>query len=132
MSKPSPENRLSPQDYAKEFKKIIEGFHYNRHIREVFVDWLEIAACAIHQEPYHLGLIAKDEEYEKVEAQYLAAVKKYTREELDTFGELLGITKMALWEEKADFLGKLYMELEIGQDRSGERQCGTPGRSAAH
>ena len=110
----------SIKNYAQEFKKTIDGFRHHRHIREVFVDWLEIAACAIHQEPYHLGLIPKDEEYEKMEAQYLAAVKKYSREELDTFGTLLGITKMALWDEKADFLGKLYMELEISNDRSGE------------
>lgn len=110
----------SIKDYAHEFKKTIEGFRQNRHLREVFVDWLEIAACAIHQEPYHLGLIPKDEEYEKLEAQYLGVVKKYTREELDTFATLLGITKMALWDEKADFLGKLYMELEISNDRSGE------------
>lgn len=110
----------SIKSYAEEFKKIIEGFHYNRNLRDVFVDWLDIAACAIHQEPYHLGIVARDEEYEKVEAQYLAAVKKYNREELDAFGKLLGITKMALWEEKADFLGRMYMDLEISNDRSGE------------
>ena len=42
------------------------------------------------------------------------------REELDNFSKLLGITKMALWEERTDFLGQLYMGLEIGQERRGE------------
>lgn len=120
MSKQPPEIRPILSDHAKEFKKTIEGFRYNRNIRDVFVDWLDIAACAVHQEPYHLGLVKQDEEFDKVEAQYMAAIKKYTREELDAFGTLLGITKMALWDEKADFLGKLYMELEISNDRSGE------------
>jgi len=115
MSKPTPMN-----NHAHEFKKIIEGFHYSRGIREIFIDWLELAACAVHQEPYHLGLVQKDEAFNKIEEQYLAVAKKYNREELDTFGKLLGITKMALWEEKTDFLGQLYMDLEISQERSGE------------
>lgn len=115
MSKQSP-----IKDYSKEFKKVIEGFRYNRGIREIFTDWLEIAACAIHQEPYHLGLVPRDEAFDKMEAQYMAAVKKYSKEELDAFAKLLGITKMALWEGKEDFLGQMYMELEISQERSGE------------
>lgn len=108
------------KDYRQEFKKIIEGFGYSRSIREVFTDWLDIAACAIHQEPYHLGLVPRDGDFDKMEAQYLAAVKKYSREELDAFAQLIGITKLALWEGKTDFLGQLYMEMEIGQERSGE------------
>jgi len=113
---PAPPTR----DYAREFKKTLEGFHHNRNLRAVFTDWLEIAACAIHQEPYHAGLVRKDEAFEQVEAQYMAAVKKYTREELDAFAKLLGITKLALWEGKTDFLGQLYMELEISNDRNSE------------
>jgi len=108
------------KDYAQEFKKLIAGFHHNRNIRDVFVDWLEVAACAIHQEPYHLGLVPRDTDFDKVEAEYMAAIKKYTKEELDVFARLFGITKMALWEKKTDFLGQIYMDLEISNDRSGE------------
>lgn len=110
----------TPTNHTQKFKKIIEGFRYNRGIREVFIDWLEIGACAIHQEPYHLGLARRDAAFDAMEAQYLAAVKKYSREELDSFAELLSITTIALCEEKSDFLGQLYMDLEISQDRSGE------------
>lgn len=115
MSKPPP-----IQDYVKEFRKTIEGFRHQHGIREIFTDWLEIAACAIHQEPYHLGLIKRDEAFDQVEAQYMAAVKKYTGEEIGAFAKLLGITKLALWEGKTDFLGQLYMELEISNDRNSE------------
>ena len=106
--------------YAREFRRIVEGFRYNRGIRDIFIDWLDIAACAVHQEPYHLGMAPRDEAFDTVEAQYLASVKKYTRDELDAFAKLLALTKMALRTEKSDFLGQLYMELEISQDRSGE------------
>lgn len=106
--------------YKKEFTKTLEGFRYSRGIREIFSDWLEIGACAIHQEPYHLGLVLQDEAFRTVEAQYMEAVKKYSREELEAFATLLGITKIALGESKGDFLGSIYMELELGQDRSGE------------
>lgn len=113
MSQPVP-------SYAREFKRIIEEFRYNRGIREIFIDWLEIAACAVHQEPYHLGLIPRDEAFDAVETQYMSAIQKYEREELESFAKLLGLTKLALWEAKNDFLGQLYMELEISQNRSGE------------
>lgn len=106
--------------YRKEFTNILEGFRYSRGIREIFAGWLEIAACAIHQEPYHLGLVRRDEAFDTVEAQYMEAVKNYSREELEAFAKLLGITKMALSEGKGDFLGSIYMGLEISQDRSGE------------
>lgn len=98
--------------YTREFTKILDGFRHSRSTRELFTDWLEIAACAIHQEPYHLGLILED--------NALAAVKRYSREELNAFAELLGITKLALGESYGDFLGSIYMGLEISQGRSGE------------
>lgn len=106
--------------YASEFKRILNSLSHKHGIRELFTDWLEIAALAIHQEPYHLGLLPRDERFEQVEAQYMEAIKKYDRQELEAFSKLLGLTHMALWAAKGDFLGKLYMELEISQDRSGE------------
>lgn len=107
-------------DRTREFTKILENLRYKHGIRELFADWVEIAAHAIHQEPYHLGLVMPDEAFHEVEEKYLEAVKKYDREELDAFAELLGITKMALTDSTEDFLGQLYMQLEISQDRSGE------------
>jgi len=105
--------------YASEFKRILNGFSHKRNIRELFTDWLEIAACTMHNAPYQFGL-PKDEDFEKVEARYMEAIQKYEREELDAFAKMLGLTQMALQTSKTDFLGKLYMELEISQDRSGE------------
>ncbi|MEM7132086.1 MAG: N-6 DNA methylase [Chloroflexota bacterium] len=106
--------------YSKDFINILEGFRYQHGIREVFSDWVEVAACAIHQEPYHLGLVIRDETFDIVEAQYMEAVKKYNKEELNAFANLLAITKMALGEGYGDFLGRTYMQLEISNDRSGE------------
>lgn len=106
-------------NHTHDFKKIIQSFHHH-HTYQLFTDWLEIAACAIHQEPYHLGFLPHDQDFATVEAHYMTAVKKYKREELDAFAKLLAITKLALWQEKTDFLGQLYMSLEISNNRSGE------------
>lgn len=107
------------QSYADEFKRLLGGFSHKRNIRELFTDWLEIAACTMHNAPYHYGL-PRDKAFEKAEARYMEAIQKYERPELDAFAKLLGLTRMALQTSKTDFLGKLYMEMEISQDRSGE------------
>lgn len=106
--------------YTREFTRILEGFRYTHGLRELFADWLEIAAAAIHQEPYHLGLIPQDSAWQEIEAHYLNAIQRYQPKELDAFAQLLGITKLALGEAYGDFLGSVYMGLEISQKRSGE------------
>jgi type I restriction-modification system DNA methylase subunit len=85
----------------------------------VFRDWTELAAATLHQAPYHAGL-PKDETFERVEAEYMAVAKKYERPDLDRFAEMLAITRLALSEKKQDFLGKCYMQLEIGNNRAGQ------------
>lgn len=114
--------RNPPQtpDYTKQFLKVMGRFNDSHGIRELFLDWLELSACAIHQEPYHVFRLPQDETFREIEMQYLAIAKKYKREELDAFTELFSITRQALLQAKTDFLGDIYMQLEIGNKRSGE------------
>lgn len=110
---------MTHPDHVKAFLKTIEHFRYKHHIYDVFRDWTELAAAELHQAPYHAGL-PKDEAFGRVEAEYLAVAKKYQREDFDCFAELLGITWTALSEDKQDFLGQCYMQLEIGNKRAGQ------------
>lgn len=107
-------------DQVKRFLATIEGFRYQHNIYEVFRDWTELAAAEVHQLPYHAGIWERDADFERVEADYMNTAKKYQKEELDRFGELLGITRLALATEHQDFLGQCYMRLEISNDRAGQ------------
>lgn len=60
------------------------------------------------------------EHAEKSEAEYMALVPRYTREELTEFSHLLGLTAMALEARPRDFLGSVFMQAEISNDRLGQ------------
>lgn len=107
-------------DHTKMFLGTIEKFRYQHNIYDVFRDWTELAAAEVHQLPYHAGVCAKDEAFERVEQEYLDTAKKYQKEDFDTFGELLGITRLALTTKHQDFLGQCYMRLEVNNTRAGQ------------
>lgn len=110
----------SPQGAAKLFRSTIERFRYQYDLREVFRDWTELAAAEVHQAPYHAKLCARDEAFERVEAEYLAVAKRYERDDFDTFAELIAITRAALSTGYQDFLGSAFMQLEISSDWHGQ------------
>lgn len=59
--------------------------------------------------------------YAAREAQYLNIARQYTSKELQAVGEMLGIITMALDEEpEQDFLGSLFMRLELGNNWKGQ------------
>lgn len=107
-------------DHTKMFLATIEGFRYQYNMHEVFRDWTELAAAEVHQLPYHAKACAKDADFERVEAEYLAVAKKYGAADFERFGDLLGITRMALAAAHQDFLGQCYMRLEISNERAGQ------------
>ena len=87
----------------------------NRHnLWTVWSDFVTMFACAISN--------AVDKaNFDKREALYLSCAKKYTREELDVFPELIAIMVKSLEVNPfQDFLGSAYMELELGNDHAGQ------------
>ncbi|MBE9040192.1 N-6 DNA methylase [Oscillatoriales cyanobacterium LEGE 11467] len=102
------------QDFCNKFDKLA----YSRSHFEVFRDWVEISAIAMHNRPYNFSNLPKDECFETLEADYLKLVAKYDRETLNEFAALLEITMIALNSEWGDFLGEIYTEMEIGGKRS--------------
>lgn len=100
-------------DHAKDFIKCIEHFRYRHHAREVFRDWAELIAAMLHNKPYHDFGWQTDPTFDRVEATYLEVAKRYEGEDFDVFARMMGLTYMALQEQKQDFLGRCYMQLEI-------------------
>lgn len=100
-------------DYAKEFMRTFEGAcrRYDRH--RVFLDWITLASSSLlaHSSPFHR---------EEAEAAYLQTSKAYQREEMEIFAKLFGITTAALEQKFQDFLGHVFMNLELGNKHQGQ------------
>ncbi|SIO87016.1 possible type I restriction enzyme M subunit [Nocardiopsis sp. JB363] len=79
----------------------------------VFDDFVETAALTLRNA---VDIRGRGER----EARYLAIADRYSREELDRFARAIGLTVLAMEAKPSDVLGRLYMELELGNDRLGQ------------
>lgn len=82
-----------------------------RHRYEVFSDFVTMAGTSVH------NALLKDQD---LEDQYLKLVKKYEKEDVYRMSHLLGEVVMGLDAEPCDFLGSVFMELELGNSRAGQ------------
>lgn len=93
--------------FLKEFRTLTHRWN----AWDVWSDWLVMASSAIynaiHQDP-------------AVEAEYLAAAKRYDQDELATMANLIGITVQGLEAEVHDFLGAVFHELELHNKQIGQ------------
>lgn len=99
--------------HEKEFVKKFSGIAYGQSRRNVFDDWVTMCSSA-------LIVRANPHEAERAEAEYMALVSKYKREELDAFAEMMAIATMALTEKPQDFLGSVYMQCGMGNEHIGQ------------
>lgn len=106
MVKPSP-----VADPGKRFAGLLERLAYGRSRWQAFEDFVTMASMAMAQTA---GFDPA------VEETYLKIVGKYPKEEAQAFPELLGCVVDGLERETCDFLGKTFMELELGNDRMGQ------------
>lgn len=80
----------------------------------IWDDFINMAACAISNS-------TDKAQYEKREEAYMDRVKNYTKEEANIISELLGITTLALdANSEQDFLGQLFMEMDLGSHWQGQ------------
>ena len=107
-------------DYKKAFRKSFDQLSYRRNWHEAFRDFIEIAACTAHQQPYHEGVLIKDADFERIEQRYMETIKKYDAKELDSIAALYALSVMALRDTKEDFIGQIYMDLGISNKFNGE------------
>lgn len=95
----------------RSFIKAFNSMAYRHDRWNLWSDWLQMAACSIYNG------IHKDP---KIEETYLAVAKRYTKDELELFGQLLGGLVMELEEYPRDVLGELFGELEVYNKHLGQ------------
>ena len=96
-----------------ELGKILRFAGRKHGLWQVFRDFVAMSAIAISN--------AVDKSaYEEREADYLAMVARYSREELDELSRGLACIVMGLEDGPDDFLGALYMSLELGDAWKGQ------------
>lgn len=84
-----------------------------KRLSNVFDDFVEMAALALR------NAVDPDGRHDR-EMRYLKIADQYTREQLDRFAHALALVVMEMEDEPRDVLGRLYMELELGNDRLGQ------------
>lgn len=98
----------------KEFVKEWEKLCYRFHRWEVWKDFVVLVACSISN--------AVDKQHAEAREQlYMDTIRKYSREEADTFPKLFGLITLGMEEDPDhDFLGELFMLLGLGNDAGGQ------------
>src|SRR5947209_16858350 len=99
--------------HLKEFTKAFDTMSHGHNRGTLFSDFVEIAALTVHQAPYHGGLLSKGEVFERIEKNYMDAIKRYDKSELDQVVTLYATATMGIVENRADFLGAAFMNLEV-------------------
>lgn len=97
----------------KDIVKLLERNTGAQRLSTVFDDFVEIMALTYRNSFDRSGRDAR-------ERRYLEIVKKYSREDLDRFGHAIALVTLEMDQEPADVLGRLYMELDLGNERLGQ------------
>lgn len=95
----------------KEFCKKILSLSSKYGPTAVFADAVAIMACSFHNAAHFR---------QDLEDKYMGVAKKYGKEELEQFAELLGLIAKGLEDRFGDFLGECYMDLGQGNEHTGQ------------
>lgn len=100
-------------DYAREFERTIQREFHRHHRWQVFADFCELSALAIYNQTVHFE--------QQREGQYMEIIGRYEdRKERDALARLLAVTRLAMDDAYQDFLGQMFMDLELGSDWHGQ------------
>jgi type I restriction-modification system DNA methylase subunit len=105
---------LSSEEYKQQFLKILKGLSNRYDLHTIFSDFIVMSAIAYK----NVMLIGND--FKLGEERYFSIIKKYDAKELHEFPKMLGIVTLALENLDCDFLGDIYMELEISNNSTGQ------------
>lgn len=98
-------------DYLKEFISKLSNLDRSKNISTVFKDFLTLSTCSLVQPFYRSP---------EIEQKYLDIIKNYTKEQAEEFSKLLALLVMGLEEKHQDFLGQVYMQLNLGNNATGQ------------
>ena len=98
-------------DYLKEFILKLQNLDTSRRTDVVFRDFLTLSTYAIMQPFYRSP---------DIEQKYMNIVRKYTQEQANDFSQMLALLVNALEQKYQDFLGQIYMRLNLGNVKTGQ------------
>ena len=102
------------QDREKEFLKLFDKLTYSRSAWQVWEDLMTVMACSISN-----AVDRTPDKFKRREEQYERSIKNLGGVEIPA--QMLGIITMALEQNPdQDFLGKLYMSLNLGNHWKGQ------------
>src|SRR5699024_7635702 len=85
-------------------------------LHNVFRDFTTLAACTISNS-------VDKTQFEEREERYMRTISKYNKEEANKFAKILELVTTGLSGARyGDFLGELFMKLEISNKNSGDRK----------
>lgn len=90
--------------HHNDFEKTMRSLSQRNQIWRVFADFCEMAA---------ISLCNAIEHRQDREERYLEIVRSYTPAEIQEIPKLLAITVMALTDLECDFLGEMFMRLDL-------------------
>lgn len=107
--------KADPQiDWERKFLKSFQKLTYRHNAWDIWRDYIVLHACAISN-------VFDKVNYDNREKRYLDIIHRYNKEERDIFPALAADTLMALNENpEQDFLGKIFMELGLGNHSNGQ------------
>lgn len=100
-------------DHKKEIKTLIDGLARRHDTFQVFSDFVAMTAISLSN-AVDLTQAAPREE------TYMQIIKRYTRDELSLFPQMLGALTLALEDDMADILGQIFHDLELGNKWKGQ------------
>lgn len=100
----------STDEFVREFNKLMTS----RATWEVWADFVTLSAISISN-------AVDKKHFQKWEKEYMTVQSKYTQKEMTIISRLFALTVMALEREPwQDFLGSLYMNLDLGNHWKGQ------------
>ncbi len=100
-------------DHHKRCISLLRDNSHRHRLHQVFSDFCELSALAISN--------AVDlKQHEAREARYMQIIKRYDADEIRRFPEMLACCTLALEHHRHDFLGKLFMDLDLGSHWAGQ------------
>ena len=102
---------MNKKDYIKEFISKLSNLDRSRSISTVFNDFLTLSYCSLAQTVYRS---------DNLEQRYLNIIKTYTKEQAEEFSKLLAFLVLGLEQAPQDFLGQVFMSLNLGSQANGQ------------
>jgi len=108
---PGRKRTITGDDPRKAFLSTFRETARYHHRYEVFSDFVKLTACALE------NLLLKSPD---IEAEYLATIQRYEKADQQRMAQLYSWLIIGLDQGMGDFLGSLFMELELGSGNIGQ------------